>query len=60
MTPMERLVADFRNTGLTIGAHPMRFYRERLQRQHIRRAAHGNVGGEVTRLLLKRPGASAS
>jgi error-prone DNA polymerase len=35
MTPMERLVADFRNTGLTIGAHPMRFYRERLQRQNI-------------------------
>ena len=35
MTPMERLVADFRNTGLTIGAHPMRFHRQRLQRQHI-------------------------
>jgi len=35
MTPMERLVADFRNTGLTIGAHPMRFQRERLERRNI-------------------------
>jgi error-prone DNA polymerase len=30
MNPVERLYADFRNTGLTIGAHPMRFHRERM------------------------------
>jgi error-prone DNA polymerase len=35
MTPLERLSADFRNSGLTIGAHPMRFHREELQRRGI-------------------------
>ncbi len=38
LTPMsaaERLCADFRNTGLTIGAHPMRFHRERMNRLRV-------------------------
>ena len=32
MNAMERLEADFANAGLSIGAHPMRFYREALAR----------------------------
>ena len=30
MNPVERLQADFANTGFSIGAHPMRFCREQL------------------------------
>ena len=30
MTPLERLAADYRITGLTIGAHPMRMHREQM------------------------------
>jgi error-prone DNA polymerase len=30
MTPSDRLNADFRGTHLTIGSHPMRFHREKL------------------------------
>jgi error-prone DNA polymerase len=32
MQSTERLLADYRTTGLTIGAHPMRLYRERMNR----------------------------
>jgi error-prone DNA polymerase len=32
MNAVERLEADFANAGLSIGAHPMRFYREALTR----------------------------
>ncbi len=35
MNPVERLQADFGNTGLSIGAHPMRFYREALNRMRV-------------------------
>ncbi len=38
MTPEERLVADFRSTGLTVGPHPMAYHRERLNGQGILRA----------------------
>jgi error-prone DNA polymerase len=38
MTPEERLVADFRGTGLTVGPHPMAYRRAELGRLHIRRA----------------------
>ena len=31
MNPVERLQADFANTGFSIGAHPMRFCREQLE-----------------------------
>ena len=56
MTPTERLNADFRNTGLTIGAHPMRFHRERLRGRgivtaeailHMRDGAGVHVAGAV-------------
>ena len=39
MTDEERLVADFRGTGLTVGPHPMQFRREALNRMGVRRAA---------------------
>jgi len=39
MNQFERLAADFRNTGLSVGPHPMRFYRERLRRRRIVTAA---------------------
>jgi error-prone DNA polymerase len=39
MTPEERLSADFRNSGLSIGAHPMRFHRERLAESGLVTAA---------------------
>lgn len=38
MTPEERLIADFRLSGLTTGPHPMLLCRERLNRMGIRRA----------------------
>ena len=38
MTTEERLVADFRGTGLTTGPHPMAFHREHLQAMGITRA----------------------
>jgi error-prone DNA polymerase len=39
MTPEERLVADFRGTGMTVGPHPMAYHREEMKRQGIRSAA---------------------
>ena len=38
MTPEERLVADFRGTGLTVGIHPMTYHRATLTRQGVRSA----------------------
>src|SRR6185312_1354504 len=35
MNPIERLEADFLNSGLSIGAHPMRFHRETLTRMNV-------------------------
>jgi error-prone DNA polymerase len=35
MTDEERLVADFRATGLTIGPHPMQYRREEMKRRGI-------------------------
>jgi error-prone DNA polymerase len=35
----ERLSADFRNTGMTIGPHPMSFYRERMNGLGVTTAA---------------------
>jgi error-prone DNA polymerase len=43
MDSIERLQADFANSGLSIGAHPMRFHRERLAQT-----------GAVTAQSLKR------
>jgi len=35
MTPEARLISDFRNTGMTVGPHPMSYHRESLRRQGI-------------------------
>ena len=35
MTPEARLISDFRNTGMTVGPHPMSYHRENLRRQGI-------------------------
>jgi error-prone DNA polymerase len=34
----ERLVADFRGTGMTVGPHPMSYHRARMERMGVRRA----------------------
>jgi DNA polymerase III alpha subunit len=39
MTPDERLVADFHNTGLTVGPHPMAYRRAQMNQLRVRRAA---------------------
>ncbi len=39
MTPEERLVADFRDTGLTVGRHPMAWRRAEMQALGVRAAA---------------------
>ncbi len=38
MTPDERLVADYRGTGLTVGPHPMAYRRRELDRLRVRKA----------------------
>ena len=38
MTPEERLIADFRNTHLSIGPHPIRFHREQLRKMRVKAA----------------------
>jgi error-prone DNA polymerase len=38
MTTEERLVADFRGTGLTVGRHPMAYHRNRMNAMGITRA----------------------
>ncbi len=44
MSPQERLAADFRETGLTIGRHPMQYLRDELRTKGVHRA------GDLTRL----------
>jgi error-prone DNA polymerase len=39
MTSEERLVADFRGTGMTVGPHPMAYHRAEMKQQGIRSAA---------------------
>jgi error-prone DNA polymerase len=38
MTDEERLVADFRGTGMTVGPHPMAYHRARMEQMGVRRA----------------------
>jgi error-prone DNA polymerase len=38
MTDEERLVADFRGTGMTVGPHPMSYHRARMEKMGARRA----------------------
>jgi error-prone DNA polymerase len=35
MTPEARLVSDFRNTGMTVGPHPMSYHRANLREQGV-------------------------
>jgi error-prone DNA polymerase len=39
MSAEERLVADFRGTGMTVGPHPMAYHRARLDKMGVRRAS---------------------
>jgi error-prone DNA polymerase len=39
MTSEERLVADFRGTGMTIGPHPMAYKRQEMKKRHVRAVA---------------------
>jgi error-prone DNA polymerase len=43
MNPEERLVADFRGTGLTVGPHPMAYHRARMDAIGVRKA--GDLAG---------------
>ena len=63
MNNEERLVADFRGTGLTVGPHPMAYHRARLQSTGVRRAIdlksipngqRARIGGCV--IARQRPG----
>jgi error-prone DNA polymerase len=63
MTPTERMVADFRGTGVTVGPHPMTYHRARLQKVgaltavQITQLPNGRrvrVGGTV--IVRQRPG----
>jgi error-prone DNA polymerase len=63
MNPEERLVADFRGTGLTVGPHPMAYHRARMDAIGVRKASdlagipHGKyllIGGCV--IARQRPG----
>ena len=63
MNHEERLVADFRGTGLTVGPHPMAYRREWLKAMGIRRASELRdipsgrrlrIGGCV--IVRQRPG----
>jgi error-prone DNA polymerase len=63
MTSEERLVADFRGTGMTVGPHPMKYHRARMKRQGAVTASELNklpdgtsvrfAGGVIAR---QRPG----
>ncbi|MFZ3214532.1 MAG: error-prone DNA polymerase [Candidatus Acidiferrales bacterium] len=63
MTPEERLVADFRGTGMTVGPHPMKYHRASMKRrgvltasalQHLPDGTHVRVAGGV--IARQRPG----
>ncbi len=63
MTHEERLVADFRGTGLTVGPHPMQYRRAEMQKmgiarasdlQHVPNGRHVRIGGCV--IARQRPG----
>ena len=63
MTAEERLVADFRDTGMTVGPHPLAYHRAEMKRQGVRSAQelaglpHGTwvrVAGAV--IARQRPG----
>ena len=63
MDQEERLVADFRGTGMTVGPHPMAYHRSRMDAMGIHKASdlsripngqHLRIGGCV--ICRQRPG----
>ena len=63
MKPEERLLADFRGTGMTIGLHPMAYKRPQLRKEGVRSAAdlHRLRNGSTVRIAgaviaRQRPG----
>jgi error-prone DNA polymerase len=63
MTAEARLVADFRNTGMTVGPHPLSYHRQNLKQQgilsamdlhHLPDGAKVRVAGSV--IARQRPG----
>jgi error-prone DNA polymerase len=63
MTQEERVVADFKGTGLTVGPHPMGYHREKMKRLGVLTAAelrqvpggrHVRIAGAV--ICRQRPG----
>jgi error-prone DNA polymerase len=63
MTAEDRLVADFRNTGMTVGPHPLGYHRSQLKREgivsaadlhHLRDGMEVRVAGSV--IARQRPG----
>jgi len=63
MTDEERLVADFRGTGMTVGPHPMAYHRAHMQELGVRRAVELKQipGGKKVRIAggviaRQRPG----
>ena len=63
MNAEERLVADFRGTGMTVGPHPMAYHRARMKAlgvhqasdlKHIPSGRHLRIGGCV--IARQRPG----
>jgi len=63
MTRYERTLADFEGTGLTVGAHPLAYWRARLERDGVipTAALPGRPRGSRTRIagaviVRQRPG----
>lgn len=63
MNAEERLVADFRSTGMTVGPHPMAYHRARMNALGIRKASQlsGMPNGQYLRIggcviARQRPG----
>jgi error-prone DNA polymerase len=63
MDPEERLVADFRGTGMTVGPHPMAYHRARMDAIGVRKASDlaGIANGQYLRIggcviARQRPG----
>jgi error-prone DNA polymerase len=63
MTDEERLVADFRGTGMTVGPHPMAYHRARMEKLGVHRAVDLRqlAGGKKVRIAgcviaRQRPG----
>jgi error-prone DNA polymerase len=63
MTAEDRLVADFHNTGMTVGPHPLGYHRSQLKREgilsaadlhHLRDGVEVRVAGSV--IARQRPG----